>query len=271
MSEVFVLPGQSGGETKRKLAWGKIIWPIILLLLVLAVIEILFALFIAPNLTIRHIEVKSDFGISRQRILSIAGLDGNEYYFSIDVGEIEQRLAAYPAVKSASVTKVFPDTLRITLQRRVPLAVAFAQADRRLVPAAFDEEGVIFQLDASITDWRMPVISGLTFKPRLGLKLPAKLMPFLRDLKALRESAPELFGLISEVKVISTGERGYELLLYPIGHDTRVNLGQRFEESLIKYSFMVLDVLKTQGAINGVRELDFRTGEVVYKIEEKEE
>jgi hypothetical protein len=86
----------------------------------------------------------------------------------------------------------------------------------------------------------------------------------------MRRNEPQLFDLISEIKVIAVNEIEYELIFYPVGYDVRVNLGDRFDESLLKYTFMVLDVLKRQEISSGIRELDFRTGEVVYKIPSEE-
>ena len=37
---------------------------------------------------------------------------------------------------------------------------------------------------------------------------------------------------------------------------------------LLKYAFMVLEVLDKDGISNTVEEIDFRTGEIVYKLKE---
>jgi cell division protein FtsQ len=171
-------------------------------------------------------------------------------------------------VRAAKVRKIFPDTLEIVLQQRIPLALSFSYTDEKMVPVAFDEEGMLFQIGNAVTQWDLPVISGLRFKPILGLQLPSRLAPFLEEMKALRENAPELFDLVSEIKVTSTNEIDYELLLYPVGYSTRIHLGERIDEDSIKYALMVLDVLQDQGMVQNIEELDFRGGDVVYRLKE---
>jgi cell division protein FtsQ len=63
----------------------------------------------------------------------------------------------------------------------------------------------------------------------------------------------------------------FELIFYPVQQNIRINLGNRFREDLLKYSFLVLDVLRKQGIAEKVKNLDFRTGDVVYRKVEEEE
>ncbi len=270
MSEAIFFPDHGRAKSKKKTLLNGILWTFVVILIILALLELGFILFISPNLVIRHIRVDCDFAISESEVMSIAGLGPKEYYFRINTKTIQQRLAAYPIVREARVVKVFPDTLNIVLRQRRPLALAFGTLEHRNIPVALDEEGVIFQIGESVTDWNLPVISGLIFKPLIGLRLPRKLLPFLKALSELRQDEPQLFNIISEIKAIAVNEIEYELIFYPIGYNVRVNLGDRFDESLLKYTFMVLDVLKKQEASSDVKELDFRTGEVVYKLPSEE-
>jgi cell division protein FtsQ len=246
------------------------LWTIIILLVCLAVFQLLFALVISPRVPIDHIEVEANFPITESQIRSIAGIGDRAYYFSMDTAALQARLAEHPPVKSAVVEKIFPDRLRIVLKKRTPLALAFGRTGNKSVPVAVDEEGVVFQIGPSISDWGLPVLSGLVFKPLQGLKLPRKLLPLLTELESLRDSSPGLFSLVSEIEVVSVNAVDYELLFYPMGYNVRVNMGDRFDEKMLKYTLLVLNVLKQQGVTEKVRELDFRTGEVVYRLDEEE-
>ncbi len=270
VSEAILFPDKDESRSKKKGLLNGILWTFIVILILLALLELVFALFINPNLAIRHIRVDCDFTISESEVMSIAGLGPKETFFRINTEAVQQKLAAYPIVKEARVVKIFPDTLNIILRQRTPLALAFGTLDHKNVPVALDEEGVVFQIGQSVSDWNLPVISGLIFKPLMGLRLPRKLYPLLKKLSELRQDEPQLFNLISEIKVIAVNEIEYELIFYPIGYNVRVNLGDRFDESLLKYTFMVLDVLKRQEVSSDVKELDFRTGEVVYKLPSEE-
>ena len=271
MSEAALLPRRQDGETRKRSALNRLIWAIVVVLIFVAILELIFAIFISPNLTLKHIEVESDFTLSERELLTVAGIGRNEYYFSIDCEAIRSRLAAYAVVRSVQVAKVFPDTLRLVLKRRRPLALTFGEGEKNPTPVAFDKEGVVFQIGKQAANLRLPLISGLTFKASLGLRLPGMLDEFLAELSRLQEKAPALFEAISEIKVVSVNEIDYELIFYPMGYNMRINLGDRFNENILKYSIMTLDVLEQQGLLGKVKELDFRTGEVIYRLAGQEE
>jgi cell division protein FtsQ len=171
-------------------------------------------------------------------------------------------------VREANVQKVFPDTLRLSVTGRKPLALAIGRSADRTVPVVFDEDGVVFQIGSSSSGGGvpdLPVISGLSFTPALGIAMPAMLAPLLRDLAALRQRSPELFGLISELKVSAVNSVDYELEFYPLGQRIRVRLGNRIDETVLRYAFLVIDVLARTRSAADVTEIDLRNGEVVYR------
>lgn len=266
MSEVLLLGVDSEKKHRSSRPWTRLTWIALGALAVVAVIELVFQLLIAPNMRIEHVAVQSDFPISDEQLLAIAGIERKEYYFSVQSDAIEASLESYPVVGEAEVRKVFPDTLEIVLRQRKPLALAFGSGEGRMVPVAFDAEGVIFQVGRSVGQWDLPVVSGLRFKPVLGLELPPRLEPFLEQMQLLRENAPELYDLISEIKIYSTNEVDYELVLYPLGYNTRITLGENLDGRSFKYALMILEVLRDQGL--DVAELDFRSGDVVYRLKE---
>ncbi len=61
------------------------------------------------------------------------------------------------------------------------------------VPVMIDNEGVVFEIGKSVTDYTMPVISGLKFRNlKLGVKLPAELCRYFSELKTLQDTSPLL-------------------------------------------------------------------------------
>ena len=264
----------SEGVMSRRAAEGegglgrRILAPMVIVLAALALVELVVQVVLMPRMVVRNILVSSDLRISEQELLQIAGLTGRERYLSVDTAEIERRLEACPLVREATVQKVFPDTLRLAVTARKPLALALGRSGDRTVPVVFDEQGVVFQVGSSapgggVPD--LPVISGLSFTPALGIAMPAMLRPLLQDLAELRQRSPELYRLISELKVSALNSVDFELEFYPLGHRIRVRLGNRIDETLLRYAFLVIDVLvRTRGAAE-VAEIDLRNGEVVYR------
>jgi len=237
----------------------------------LLVLQIAFQLFIAPELAIKKIEIhcSNSFPLSNNDILKIAELEGNLYYFSINTAQIKNKLLQHSIIKTAEVKKIFPASLYIKVTERVPLGMALVNSGGKTIPVVFDEEGVIFEIGKSVSDYKIPVISGLKFTEiRLGLKLPEELIFYLSELKKLKETTPALFEQISELKFVNKNNSSYEVLLYPLNTKVRVRTENTINDNLIKQIFVVLDIIEKNGLESEMNELDFRSGQVVFKVKE---
>jgi cell division protein FtsQ len=234
------------------------------------VLEILFHLVIAPRFAISRVIVESELDLPNERILEIARIDGTEDFFSIEPGVVARNLERFHLVKSASVEKVFPDMVKIVITGRKPVVVSFAEEKGRSVPLLIDEEGVVFRKGAAgISDWSLPVLSGIQFeRVSVGTRLPAFLKPFLQDLRELQLSAPTYFNLVSEFRIVKNSEFDFEVILYPVSHRVPVRIGNEIDAELCSFLLVALDVLQGQEKLQNVQEIDFRTGEIVYKLRE---
>jgi cell division protein FtsQ len=249
----------------RLLAW------LVAALGLLAVGLLVFHLVLTPRLLVRNVVLASDLALSQAEVLAAAGLQGAVEYFRVDPREVERRLEAFPPVRQASVAKSFPDSLSIRLVGRRPLAALLARDGQgRALPLVIDREGVVFQVGRQLTVWDLPLLSGVEFaEVRAGLRLPAPLKPFLEDLDRLAGEEPVLSRLISEIRLVPARGDRYELELFTISHPVRLRLGERLSPEALRSALVVLDLLKAQGLLERVRELDLRTGEVVYRIKEE--
>ena len=135
----------STAENKEKKGVNRFFLILTILLSLLLAGEVCFHLFIAPNLLIQKIQILTDdaIGLSNSDILKLAGVGKKEYYFSLEPDIVQKRLQGYPMIKEAGVTKVFPDKLIITIIGREPLGVVLVNVENVVVPAAFDDEGVV--------------------------------------------------------------------------------------------------------------------------------
>ena len=258
---------EKSSAPKRKL----IILALSLALVMLFVVQIIFQFFIAPQLAIKKIEIhcSNSFPLSNNDILKLAELEGNLYYFSINTVQIKDKLLQHSLIKTAEVKKIFPALLYIKVAERVPLGMALVNSSGKTIPVVFDEEGVIFEIGKSVSDYKIPVISGLKFVDiRLGLKLPDELVLYLVELKKLKETTPALFEQISEIKFVNKNNLSYEVLLYPLSTKVRVRTENTINDNLIKQIFVVLDIIEKNGLESEMNELDFRSGQVVFKVKE---
>ena len=244
---------------------------LLVFIILLVSVEIVFQLLIAPELLITKIQVycSKDFQLSNSDIIKLAEIREKEYFFSINTPVIERKLLKNPLIKDIRVEKLFPGTLKIYITERSPLAMTLVSMGNRSVPVMIDNEGVVFEIGKSVSDFTMPVISGIRFVDlKLGVKLPSELCEYFSDLKQLQDTSPLLFNQISELKFVKKQDSEYEVLIYPLNGKIRVRTGTEISEGLLKQIFVVLDVIEKKGIKSEMDELDFRSGQVVYKVRE---
>ncbi|MCF7839097.1 MAG: FtsQ-type POTRA domain-containing protein [Candidatus Marinimicrobia bacterium] len=103
---------------------------------------------------LRHLDLASDGALTPVHLREYAGLEGARNLFALDLRQVERNLLGAARVRSATVTRVLPDTLRVRVIERVPLAVIVA--DR---PWIVDRQGYV--LGPSAGNSRLPVIRSL--------------------------------------------------------------------------------------------------------------
>jgi hypothetical protein len=228
------------------------------------------ALLLPPAFRVTRYEVAGNSLMSREEVLSAALLHGSEYYFSIDEARVRAAVAADPRVASASVTKIFPNGLRIALRERSAVASAIAEIDGSARAVWLDAEGVAFAEATPEAAASVPVISGIRFEAfRFGTRLPPALASLTASLGLVMAKEPGLLSAISEIRVVAgpAGAAG-ELLIYPLGQRIPVRAGASLDAPTLRSMILVLDVLGTKGMAGKVQEIDFRTGTVVFRSKE---
>ena len=133
---------------------------------------------------LRTIEVNQQLvWLTPDQVIGWAGVRLGENLLAIDLDRIKRDLELVPQVEEAAIERVLPDTLRIQIRERQPLAqVRGVQADQgRLVPTTYFLDGhakVMPPLGAGRPDLQaafssLPVISGLGAGGlRVGHNLP---------------------------------------------------------------------------------------------------
>jgi len=254
-----------GGALPR---WAR---PVLIALTVLCALG-LGARFIAePLMTIHHVNVQSDVPLADDQVLAFSGIQGGEHWYTIATSAIQKRLEANPLIRQARVERIFPDTVRLTIWGRQPVALLLAASAGRTLPVLVDGDGVAFRQGSSRDDLNVPVISGLNAgSMAFGARLPSIYLSLFSDLRTLRQKAPALYAQLSEVRVMpesadAAAAQGYDLLLYLTSSPVPVLTRATIDDSVVKYTLMVVDLLSRQGVLKDIQELDFRSGDVVYK------
>ncbi len=271
-SEVY--PHSRKGRKKNRVS-GKIehfFSGFIIFLLCVIVMELVFHFFVSPSVLIDKVVVTADPGFiySDDFLIKKAGLGSADTFFTVKPGVIEKRLMLIPAIRSVSVIKKFPSVLKIDIVSRVPVGLFLISNGSGIVPSLIDREGVLFLTGYNAKYVDLPIISGLEF-PEIkdGMRMPKALCSFLEDMDSIKRSSPDLYRIISEIKFIKKGISDYDVLLYPKNYKTRIRIGDSIDEKMLKYIVMVLEVISNQPGMEKLEELDFRTGDIVYRIQEE--
>jgi cell division protein FtsQ len=292
MSSVFTIRQRGGARDDALL--GRILAVGAIALAACLVIYLAVRLLLLPMTVIRNVTVESDVGLTQAEIQKLMGLQGRESWFTLQTAPIQKRLEANALVRKARVEKVFPDGLHVFLYRREASALVLVESGGNAVPVLVDRDGFVFKIGASAAEVDLPVVSGVSAaETTLGARLPGAYTALFGELDALRAKSPSLFRLISEVRIVSMnggssdepaavqaeGETppsttssaagDTELRLFLVNAPIPVRVRGGIDESLVKYVLLVMDLLSRQGVLGDISELDFRGGDVVYRMKEE--
>jgi cell division protein FtsQ len=146
---------------------------------------------------VRNIRVEGPVHTPRKSIENVTAQYAGMNLFQIDLARVQRDLGGLGWVRRIDIEKTIPDTLRIKITERVPVALV-RSGDRLLY---VDDEGVTFaELSPNVGDGDLPLIDGAS-----GTELRRAVDLLL----ALRKGAPEIYSRVSEVRPIPP--RGFAL------------------------------------------------------------
>ena len=239
-------------------------------------------LVLPSTIKVSRYEISGAESLSREEILGAALLRGNEYFFSLDVPRIESALLAEPRIAYARVTPRFPGILKIDVIERKPVALVLVEEEGKLASVCLDAQGMAFAYardyfgatkagssGTKVARIDLPVISGLKFSGFcVGTRLNADCLPSIAAIGDIESRSPALLQAFSEIKIVKSSYGETELILYPLRSHVPVRTGAVLNEATLRSIILVLDVLSSRGLAEGLEEIDFRTGTVVYRAKE---
>ena len=111
---------------------------------------------VAGLLSIERVSISGTDRLDRRVVLSLLDLPDDRSLLSVDLSRLEQKVEAHPAVASASVGRVLPDTLTVIVVERKPAAL-FQHAGGTLF---LDKEGVVLSLAPDRRAGTLPELMG---------------------------------------------------------------------------------------------------------------
>ncbi|NIM01811.1 MAG: FtsQ-type POTRA domain-containing protein [Acidobacteria bacterium] len=162
--------------------------------------------------------------------------------FSVNLYEIERVAALDPWVRSATVKRVLPGTIRVRVVERRPLAVALVEGVAHLV----DREGYVIGLTGSGAD-NLPVISGLDRLEREDLI--GALRRGVRMVERLNARAPRFAERLAELNV----SRPAQVAVRTLGGGPRLLLDpERIERNVDRWLDLRRAISNRTGALDYV-------------------
>jgi cell division protein FtsQ len=255
-----------GKKTKSSFKIEKNLKRLIIIAAVIFAAELIWLFGVTPFVPFSTIEVQEITGLNRNDILSFANLNENSSFVSTNTKKVQDMLSSHILVDSATVIKRFPDKLSVFITPRQAAAVTLANNDSKQVLLFIDRRGVFFKKGDDLQEAGIPLLSGFE-NPRLGMHLPAGLIPLVESLYELSRSSPELLSAISEIRIEQKDWEGFDLVLYPVHSSIRVRMENSLTEDGLRYMLLMLDVFKDSS--EKPDEIDLRSGMGSYRVKEQ--
>ena len=125
----------------------------------------------SPLLDVEHLVVRGNDRATTDEVLGAAGLDRGDAIVWVDVGAATRGIEALPWVRDASVVREWPDTVRVTVRERRPVAWVDAGGGQALV---VDADARILALDAGPPPGLPQLLEVATAGPVGGVVTPAE-------------------------------------------------------------------------------------------------
>ena len=150
----------------------------------------------SPRLRVTHVEVRGGHFLSEGEVRELLGPAVGENILSLDIDDLKTRLRKSPWVADATVQRSLPDTLRVEIDERAP--VALAEIDLLFL---MDADGALIEVYGPRTAaFDLPVVRGLA-----GLE-PDERRERARRVAVLLSDLDELSTELSEIRVEPSGD-----------------------------------------------------------------
>lgn len=121
--------------------------------------------FTNPNYNVEHLEVSLDQVMTLEELKKLTGLHEGTNIFKVDLSAAEKILSDVPEVKKAHIERLLPNTIQISLERRIPILRLVASHDEAFVPGhsfVIDQSGMVMvpkNLDSTFLE--LPLLQGI--------------------------------------------------------------------------------------------------------------
>ena len=187
---------------------------------------------------VREVEIEGCSKISQETIRSLIMIEGMPNLFALRLEEIAKGLEKHPWIDHLVIRKVFPNTVKIQIEERKPMAILQLEELYYI-----DAKGVIFSPVRDGNGYNFPFLTGLTRQaldkdPEVSKDLLTKALDLLKMIE--REKIPPLEE-VSEIHM----SRSFGIDCYTKANGLEVKMGKdSFGEKLRRLSIAWSDLRK---------------------------
>ncbi len=113
--KAHVLLDERAARRLRRLRWKRVGWALVLMAAIAGVV----LLYRSPLLRVQDVQVTGTVNMDAAAVAGLAGLEGQSL-LRVDLDKAQSRIQSQPLVKSVTVTKHWPQTVRIEVTERTP-------------------------------------------------------------------------------------------------------------------------------------------------------
>jgi cell division protein FtsQ len=167
-----------------------------------------------PRFGMEALEFRGLVYTNRARLRSVFDSDFGRSVFDISLAERRRHVLAVDWVSAASISRIWPNKLIVTVRERQPVAFAklpigdlFRAGSTRYRMALIDEEGVLLTIPPHVR-FHLPVLSGITetqteanrkIRVEAMLHLLEDLGPQAKDISEVNAATPEDMRIITAI------------------------------------------------------------------------
>jgi cell division protein FtsQ len=185
------------------------------------------------------IEIQGNQHVTRAQLLSIFGEDVERNIFRVSLSDRKEALEQLPWVEHATVMRLLPNRLRVSIVERTP--VAFVRQGNHI--GLVDANGVLLDMPTDVQanmHYSFPVVTGLAQNDPLSLRA-ARMKLYARFTNDLDGGGEKISEKLSEVDLSNPEDvravipdKGGEVMVH-FGEDNFLERYRKFEEHLAEW------------------------------------
>lgn len=223
---------------------------VMFLVLCLAMVVAFYYFLHSSVFFIKDVAVIGEQAVPSQDIIALSGITAGQNIFEINVKASQKAIEIIPRVKRATIKRIFPDRIQISVIEREPWAYVVHDSGVLLI----DNEGICLDKLATMEETELPVIS-IANTPQVIQEGQQVNRAAIKLIKSIIDKLPT--DLLQEVSEFHYSNQGQVIVFTIDGTEVRLGGEDRLDEK-ISYWRRVIKMEKERGNQNGLEYIDLR-------------